>query len=271
MTAPRFFITEPLVDDGDPAPGEGASSAAEPLARSVVVPLSAEDLHHAVDVMRLQAGEELTVAEPSGVVWRLQAEEVSRATLRASVLERIEPSREPRVTLVQGVAKGPKMDRIVEQAVEVGVFSVVPVVSERTVVRLDEDKRSERGERWRRVARAAAKQARRSVVPRIEDPVPLPDALPGIAAHDVVLVVWEEAPAGESVSRVLEKAAAKPRSSVALVIGPEGGLSSAEVEALESVGGRPCSLGPTILRTETAGLVALALTFSALGGLGSDA
>ena len=84
-------------------------------------------------------------------------------------------------------------------------------------------------------------------------------------------MVWEEAPAGESVSRVLEKAAATPRSSVALVIGPEGGLSSAEVEALESVGGRPCSLGPTILRTETAGLVALALTLSSLGGLGSDA
>jgi len=269
MTAPRFFLTRPLFD----APSaQGASwTAPAPPREPVEVPLSGEDLHHVADVLRLRVGEEFTAVEPTGVLWRLRAEEVSRVRLVAEVLERVETPGEPRVTLAQGVAKGPKMDRIVEQAVEVGVASILPVLTERSIVRLDADKRSERGRRWRRVAEAAAKQARRGFVPAVGDPASLAELLPEIASHDVVLVVWEDAPPDAGIARTLAQAGAGPEMSVALVIGPEGGLSADEVETLRSAGARVCGLGPSILRTETAGLVALVLTLSALGGLGADA
>lgn len=266
MTAPRFFLREALSDGGDPlgAPGWRCGDVVE-------VPLSAADLHHAADVLRLSSGEVLTVAEPSGIVWRLQAAEVSRSRLTGQVLGCDPELAGATVTLVQGVPKGTKMDRIVEQAVEVGATAVMPVFTERSVVRLELSKRVERGERWRRVAEAAAKQARRRFVPRIYDPVPLDMATSVLASHDVVLVVWEEAGGERGIPRALAESGAGPGSSIALVVGPEGGLSAQEIETLRALGAQACTMGETILRTETAGLVALVLTLSALGDLGAHA
>lgn len=255
MSAHRFFLTAPL----DAEVGHRAQ-----------LPLAAEDLHHAADVLRIKPGEEIEVVEPdASAAWRVRVAALSRTAASGEVLEVLERVYQPRVTLVQGIAKGEKMDAIVRQAVEVGADKIVPVLTSRSVVRLDGRKRAERGERWRRIAKSAAEQAHRFEVPEVDDPAPLVDVVPLLAGYDEVLVAWEDA-TGAGIAAATHAVAARPDVRVALVVGPEGGLAAEEVAALERIGATTVSLGSTILRTETAALVALVLTLHGLGGLGRD-
>jgi len=260
MSLHRFFLTAPLAEN-DPA----------------LLPLSDADAHHAVAVLRVRAGEEIEVVEPAPEIalWRVRVVEAAadeeRGWLVAERVTRLAaPPSGPSVTLFQGVAKGDKMDSIVRQAVEVGAAEIVPVLTMRTVVKLDERKCADRGERWRRIAESAAKQAHRLRVPDVSDPVKLPDALPLLAEYDAAVVLWEEHH-GAGIDAALARVAAEHRGNarVAVVVGPEGGFSAEEVAALEVAGAQPASLGPSILRTETAAVVALAIAVHALGGLGA--
>jgi 16S rRNA (uracil1498-N3)-methyltransferase len=235
----------------------------------VDLPLSPADLHHVLVVLRAGAGTELTVVEPDGSAWRARVVEVLPDRLTAERLKKVPGAPPCRVTLVQGVAKGTKVDLVVEKATELNIEAVVPVLTERSVVRFDDEKRRTRGERWRRVASAAAKQSQRTSVPAVSDPVPFSDVLPRLAGADAVLVVWEGAAAtGPGIGQALDEAGVDARSKVALVVGPEGGLTAGEVYALEAAGARAVTLGETVLRSETAGIVATALCVYELGGLG---
>jgi 16S rRNA (uracil1498-N3)-methyltransferase len=250
MSAHRFFLTGPLTGR-----------------RACTLPLSEADVHHAVDVLRLRVGELVDVVTPDGRVWRVEVTEVARRGVEAVPLEELPAAFVPRVTLFQGVAKGDKMDDIVRQAVEVGAEQIVPVLMARSIVQLDARKRADRGERWRRVALAAAKQAKRTSVPIVSDPVRLRDAIAMLGEYDGAVVLWEESD-GVGIAHAVRACAPSPDSRIAIVVGPEGGLAAEEVAALEAVGARTASLGPTILRTETAAVVGLALAIGALGGLG---
>ena len=250
MSAHRFFLTGALVRDGER-----------------MLPLSEADAHHAVDVLRVRVGEVIDVVEPDSRVWRVRVAQTGPAGVWATVLEELSVAAQPHVTLFQGVAKGEKMDAIVRQAVEIGAEQIVPVLTSRSVVQLDARKRAQRTERWRRVAEAAAKQAKRTAIPHVADAVKLRDVIALLADFDGAVVLWEEC-AGPSVEAAVTRCAAEPGARIALVVGPEGGLSAEEVDALGAVGAIPATLGPTILRTETAAVVALALALSALGGLG---
>lgn len=252
MSAHRFFLTAPL-----------AENPAEPL------PLSEADVHHAASVLRLRIGEVVDVVSPDARVWRFRVSEATRRGIFGEVLEEVVAQPLPHVTLFQGVAKGDKMDDIVRQAVEVGVEAVVPLLTSRSVVQLDARKAAQRLERWQRVAVAAAKQAKRTSVPRIAAPVRLREALALLADFDGAVVLWEEC-GGEGLVSAVRRCAASPEAKIALIVGPEGGLAAEEVEALVAVGATPASLGPSILRTETAAIVGLALAMSALGGLGGS-
>ena len=255
MSRHRFFLTAPL---SHTAPGA-----------DVLAPLSAEDLHHAVRVLRLRIAEEIDVVEPAGAAWRVRVTATEQdGGLRVEVLEACEVAAEPDVTLVFGVLKGSKNEDVIEGAVEVGVSAIVPVLTARCIVRLDAGKRADRGDRWRRVVRAAAKQSKRSLVPALSDPVELAEVSALLGAFDLVLVAWEEA-AGSGLSQRLRDAGLPPHARVAVVVGPEGGLAAQEVAALEKLGAVTCSLGATILRAETAGVVASALVVHELGGLGA--
>lgn len=252
MSAPRFFLTDALPK------GEGA----------VVAPLAEEDLHHARAVLRIATGEEVELIEPDGAGWRARVAAAGADGLEVEALDRLEARLHPKITLVQGVAKGEKMDAIVRQAVEIGAVEIVPVLFERSVVKLDAKKRADRGTRWRRIAKSAAEQSHRDAVPLVHDPATLAEALPVIASHDGVIVVWEEA-RGQGLAAGVASWATEPDVRVALVVGPEGGLSADEVARLEGLGAVPVTLGATILRTETAAIVALALAVHAFGGLGA--
>lgn len=244
MSRARFFLTQEF-DATGPAP----------------LPLSEADLHHAARVLRVEPGEELDVVEPSGAVRRVQVVEVTADGVLARTVVALEQPWYPAVTLFQGVAKGEKMDAIVRQAVEVGAAQVVPVLTSRVVVRLDEGKRVQRGERWRRIAQAASKQARRDRVVDVSDLVEFSAALELLVAFDRVVVLWEDHQ-GALLSEVAAHALEDPTATVALVVGPEGGLSAEEVDALVARGAKLASLGPSIMRTETAAVVAVALVVS---------
>jgi 16S rRNA (uracil1498-N3)-methyltransferase len=244
----RFFVPDPI--------GEGALT------------LTGPDLHHLRDVLRLQPGEEVAVADGAGgqAVARIVAVTAQEAVLE--VVRLLEPARLPAVTLVQGLSRGPKMDLVVEKATEIGVSRIVPVAMRRSVVRLDGADATKRAERWRRIAEAAAKQSQRAAVPAVDEPLPF-EALPGVLeAFDVVLVPWEDAAGAPGIGDALREAGANAGSAVAVVVGPEGGMEAGEVESLALAGAVTVSLGSTILRTETAALVAVALAAYELGGLG---
>lgn len=256
MSAHRFFLTGVL-----PEPGEDGS---------VVVPLSETDLHHAVTVLRMRSGARIVVVEPGGPAWRAHVLAADHHGVTVDRLERLEEVTTGHVTLVQGLAKGDKVDLVVEKSTELGVEAVVPLLTARSVVRLTPEKAAARRQRWQRVAMAAAKQSQRTTVPRVADPIALDEFIrDGLEAFDIVLVAWEDASlTGPGIGAALDEAGATARSRVAVVVGPEGGLTAEEVYTLESAGAHAVSLGETLLRSETAGIVATALTLYGLGALG---
>jgi 16S rRNA (uracil1498-N3)-methyltransferase len=264
MSYQRFFLHEPL------APG------AEGLAR---LPFSAADMHHALDVLRIVPGERIVVVEPRGTAWLVLISEVEgRSLIGRAVRTLAEPATSPDLTLIQGIAKGPTMDAIVQHAVELGAVRITPVFTERTIVRLDAEKSESRTARWRRIAAGAARQSQQVRIPTVDTPQSLGDVSSTLSDFDAVLVLWEESD-GQGVVDAIGAthltarsdsdggAAEGPR--VALVIGPEGGLTQAEVGALVGAGAVVCSLGHNILRAETASLAAMTLAAFALGGMGA--
>jgi 16S rRNA (uracil1498-N3)-methyltransferase len=137
----------------------------------------------------------------------------------------------------------------------------------RTIVRLDADKRIARGERWQRIAKSAAEQSKRASVPQVAAPISLAEALELLAGYDRIVVLWEDS-SDAGLAATLADLRGQADARVALVVGPEGGLGADEVELLRERGALVATLGPSVMRTETAAVVALALAIAALGGMG---
>ena len=222
--------------------------------------LESEEFHHAVRVLRLRPGQEIRVIDGAGRAFRARLLSVERRQERAR-LELLEPlpSGEPRhrVALATAVPRGERMDFLVEKAVELGVAEVVPLRFARSV-RIQAGRR----DRWHRIARSAVKQSGRARLPQIAAPqtlgewlAELPESVEGWALH----------PGGENPQRA--PALPDPEVPRVLVVGPEGGLVPEEVEQLQARGFRVWSLGPRILRVETAALAGLALLMHQLGEL----
>ncbi len=219
--------------------------------------LTEEDVHHARNVLRLKPGDIIEIANRG---LRFQA-----ALQKDGLLEIISPlpSTEPnlRITLFQGLPKGDKMDWIVQKAVEVGVSSIVPVRMERCVVQLRQEDERKKQTRWQRIAREAGKQSGRCLLPEVSLPVSVNDLPDLVRSMDAALVPWEE------TSAIGPKAWYSTHTdvrSLGILIGPEGGISSGEIEMIrESF--QPITLGPRIFRTETAGLAASAAILALFG------
>ncbi|MDR7561571.1 MAG: RsmE family RNA methyltransferase [Armatimonadota bacterium] len=210
-----------------------------------------EQARHIATVLRLRPGDRVVAFDGSGVDRVVELLTVTPAQVTGRVVE-VRTGRTPPLTvvLVQGVPRGAKMDAVVRAGTELGVAEFIPLLAARAVPRAEG-----RVDRWRRIAREAAQQCRRSDVPAVHPPMSLAPALARIASCDLRLVLWE----GET-RRTLADALrdASPRR-VALVVGPEGGLTAAEVEEARAQGALTVTLGPLILRAETAGLAAVAM------------
>jgi 16S rRNA (uracil1498-N3)-methyltransferase len=223
--------------------------ACEPDARIAIRP---EDARHLALVLRAHPGEPVTIVS-NGTAWQAVLEEVSGDRASARILERARESAQLPVPVVvlQALPKGNKMDDVIEKVTELGASRVVPIRCERTYggdsgVKL---------ERWRRIARAAAAQSQRLDVPTIEATLPFSEALGRFAKEAHVLVAWEQAKPA-SLARAL--ASDERARALAIVIGPEGSFTRQELEEAARLRCDLVSLGPTILRTETAAAAAIA-------------
>ena len=211
---------------------------------------------HAATVRRIRPGERLVLSDGAGTLARCEVREAGKRGLSAQVVQRwTAPRPVPAVTVVQAIPKSDRSELAIELATEAGADDFVPWQAARCVARWDGD-RAEKGlRRWRAVARSAARQSRRAYIPEVGGPVST-DALSGlvgerVAAGAVVLVLHE------SAQQPLAEMPVAQAPSIMLVIGPEGGVSDAEIAALTAVGAAAVRLGPTVLRTSTAAAVAL--------------
>lgn len=220
--------------------------------------ITGSDVNHMKNVLRMKAGEEIAVR--NGVddkEYRCGIEEFAQdqviCSLRFVREEGVElPSR---IYLFQGIPKADKMELIVQKAVELGVFEVIPVAAKRCVVKLDEKKAHSRTARWQSIAEAAAKQCKRGIVPGVKEPMTMKEAAAYARGTDVKLIPYELA---EDMSRTKKIIGAiRPGESVAVFIGPEGGFEESEVAEAAAAGIEPITMGKRILRTETAGLAIL--------------
>jgi 16S rRNA (uracil1498-N3)-methyltransferase len=233
--------------------------AAAPGAR---LELPDHSAHHAREVLRLRAGAVVHVFDGAGAEFEAALESVTRRgvflRLGGPVAARAESPL--RLVLALSPLKGDRMELVIQKATELGAAAIVPIWTARTVVQPGGDGRLRR---WRTIAQEAARQCGRADVPAIADPLPLQAALQA-SAPDAArkLLLWEE-----STGAPLRRALSGDESAVHLLVGAEGGFTAMEADAAQAAGFEAVGLGPRILRTETAALVALALVQAALGGL----
>ncbi|MFN2390086.1 MAG: 16S rRNA (uracil(1498)-N(3))-methyltransferase [Actinomycetota bacterium] len=215
------------------------------------ITLPADESHHALRVMRIEPPDLLTVFDGRGSIARCAAARIDAERLVAEVLERddVRPPT-PHLAVYQAAPKGHKADEVVERLAELGVAEVVLFEAERSVVRWDTGKLHRLTERWAGIARSAAKQSRSPFLLRCEGGVPWTDLVARIEREPSTVVLWEHA------SLPLRVALDRGPSRIALVVGPEGGFAPSEAEELAGVGAQLVSLGPRILRTEHAPVVA---------------
>jgi 16S rRNA (uracil1498-N3)-methyltransferase len=245
VRAPRLFHPGPLA--------EGAEVALDPVAAA-----------HAVRVLRLAPGAPLVLFDGGGGEYQATLVAATRRGAAARIgAHRAREAESPlEVTLAQGLARGERMDLVIQKAVELGVTALVPVATARSVVKLDAERGGQRAAHWAGVVRAACEQCGRNRLPAVDPPCSL-DALLARppAAGERRLVLDPEAP-----RRLRELP--RPTGPVLLLVGPEGGLDGEEIGRAAAHGFERLSLGPRVLRTETAGLAALAALQALWGDLG---
>lgn len=232
------------------------------------VTITGPDVHHIVRVLRLRPGDLVSVADGTGRMSRVRLDRLGEDAAEGWVVETTEAPTEaaPPITLAQGLPKGRKFNFVLQKAVELGVARVVPVSTARSVVRLDGRRAAEQLERWRRIAREAAKQCRRPEVPEVAPLTSLESFLAELGPPTtgrLLLLLWEEA--AEPLREVLARAAVP--TAVVCLVGPEGGFDGAEAASATEAGFVATSLGPRILRTETAPLALLAILQHTFGAL----
>jgi 16S rRNA (uracil1498-N3)-methyltransferase len=229
------------------------------------VTFDAGESRHLARVLRLRPGDTIVATDGTGRDYTVRLESLGEAAV-GTVLAVTSgaPASPLAITLIQGIPKGDKMETIIRAATELGVARVLPALCERTIVRLEISRWRDRARRWQRVAREAAKQSGRAVIPEVETPRPLSEWLAAAERADLALCLWE---GGGAPLNGLLQGLAVPRSA-RIVIGPEGGVADAEVEAARAHGFTVASLGPRILRTETAGPAVVAILQSRFGDLG---
>lgn len=222
-----------------------------------------EDAAHITKVLRMSVGDEILIFDGSGMEYTARLTEIDKRVCRAEIIDTAQTTAEPAIfaALFQGIPKAGKMEQIVQKAVELGAAEIYPVMTDRSVVRLESEKdKKSKAERWNKVAQEAVKQCGRGRVPQVHIPISFQQALERMTEFDLALMPYEEL--GHAGQRGLKDLLQeKNYNSVAVLIGPEGGFSDAEA-AKAATAGTPVTtvgLGNRILRTETAGSTVLSI------------
>lgn len=237
----RFFVEEPAM-------GENS------------ITITGGDVNHIKNVLRMSVGDKICVINgQNNKEYYCEITAVGNDAVDTRICEIRESDQElgNEVVLFQGLPKSDKMELIIQKAVELGVHTIVPVSTDRTVVKLDAKKEANKRKRWMSISESAAKQSGRLRIPEVTPIVSYREALEMAKKMDVRLIPYELAEGMEKTRELMSSI--QPGQSVAVFIGPEGGFESSEIEKAMEIGAWPITLGKRILRTETAGLVTLAM------------
>ena len=217
------------------------------------------DVNHIRNVLRMKEGEILEISDGDGQIYLCEIEGLSAEEVRAKINEVRASDTElvSRIYLFQGLPKSDKMELIIQKAVELGAYEIIPVATKRAVVKLDDKKAPKKVERWNSIAEGGAKQSGRSVVPKVSQVMSFKEAIQYASELDVMLIPYELADGMAETKLAVESI--QTGQSVGIFIGPEGGFETEEVEYAVQCGAKAISLGKRILRTETAGLTMLSI------------
>ena len=237
----RFFVEPHQIDEG-----------------AHQIHILGSDVNHISNVLRMKQGEELWISDGGKKEYRCTIEEFSPDEVLLHIIYAQEPDYElqSRIYLFQGLPKADKMELIIQKAVELGAYEIIPVETKRCVVKLDGKKAAKKVERWQQIAESAAKQSKRTVIPQIQMPLSWKQALEEAKELDVVLVPYENERGMEATREIFRSI--PEGASIGVMIGPEGGFSPEEIAQLDKDMHR-ISLGRRILRTETAGMATLSM------------
>ncbi len=222
--------------------------------------ITGSDVNHIKNVLRMENGEELMVCDGTGMEYTCRIEEFPAGEVLLSILKAEKASTElpVRLKLYQGLPKKDKMELIIQKAVELGAVEIIPVMTRRCIVKLeDEKKEAKKLERWQAIAESAAKQSGRGMIPTVSRVLNYKEAVKAACGEGMTLIPYEMAEGMKSLKEAAKKAA--EQSTISVFIGPEGGFEEAEVEFAKENGVIPVSLGRRILRTETAGFTTLSI------------
>jgi len=214
--------------------------------------LTGSDVHHIRDVLRLKAGDALELLDGTGKVYAAKISEIGKNKITCEIISSKPEESEPKVkvTIAQSLPKSSKMDFIIEKCTELGVHQIIPMLTERTVVK------SPKIERWLKIAKEAAEQSGRAVIPEITSLMNFEEVLKLRNQFDQALIPWELEKA-HTLKKHFTDIPISRCPDILIMIGPEGGFSQKEVASAEAAGFIPISLGKRILRTETAGMAVL--------------
>ncbi len=245
---PRFFINSEKIENEN-------------------IMITGEDFNHIKNVLRLRQGDSLVISDGNCTDYDVVIDSYASSHVVTRIVGKCKNNNESDIdiTLLQGIPKSDKMDLIIQKSVEMGVKRIIPVLTERTVVKINSEKDSRnKVTRWQRIAQEASKQCNRGIMPTVEDPVTFYEAVVKLKRADLSLIPYEKE-SGNKLKSVLKGNDAK---TISVMIGPEGGFASSEVDLAVENGFIPVTLGPRILRTETAGLSALSIIMYELGDIG---
>lgn len=243
------------------------------------VEIDGDDARHLGTVMRAKLGDTFIACDGQGRVVLAKIAAIGKDAVRADIVRPLPDDAETawRLTVAQSLPKGDKLETVIQKGTEAGAYAFQPFISRRTVVQYDARKEAKRLERWRKIAKEAAEQSHRNIIPEVRPVCGWPALLRMFAAYDVVLLCYEaEGRAGSGQLRTVlttfrrTQVQMSEQPNVLLVIGPEGGFDSEEAEAAAAAGARLVGLGKRILRTETAALYALACLAYESGELGGE-
>lgn len=232
------------------------------------IKITGSDAHHLMHVMRAKAGQLVTVVDDNGQVAAMEMVAFSDSAVTLQLKEHLAADTESplKIMLAQCLLKADKMDMVVQKAVELGAVGVIPISSQNCVARYDAKKGSARKDRWQKIADEAAKQCGRTALLKVRPIVTLRQFIADMQATDSSLVFFYENENEQSAKEYLRSLKAKQ---IVLLVGPEGGFSLDEAKLIEEAGGKSVTLGPRILRAETAALTAIAVTQYENGDLGA--
>lgn len=224
------------------------------------------DVKHIKDVLRLRVDEEIEIAS-EGFTYNGKIELLEKNKITVDIIDKIKGANEASIDIIlyQGLAKGSKMDVIIQKGTEVGIKAFYPLETNRSIVKINDIKKEQsKVERWSSIADGAAKQSKRDIIPKVENIISFNEMINLLKNEDNIIVPYED----EKANTIKKDLQTIKGEKIHLIIGPEGGFEPSEIESLKSIGANIVTLGPRILRTETAGLVAATIILYELGDLG---